>query len=85
MTNDLSIELLPDEGGLTIRYGRDGVWLCFEATTGKKAMFDIELLYSPSLHGRGDIIRAALQDWCEDRYKQADQIRADNSRGGMGA
>lgn len=55
---------------LTINCGRDGTWLNFTASNGKSASLNVDHM------AKGGIIGAALLGWCDDRQRQAEQIRA---------
>lgn len=70
-----------DDCGLNVNCGRDGTWLHFDAASGKSASINVEILADR----QGNIIGNALSDWCGDRQKQAEQIRADNGQFGVGA
>ena len=74
-----STEIPLDDCNLSISCGRDGTWLHFDAASGKSAAINVDLM------DHGHIIGAALRDWCADRQKQAEQIRADNGQFGVGA
>jgi hypothetical protein len=76
---DKATEIPMDDCNLTIRCGRDGTWINFEATTGKQACINIDHM------DKGGVIGAALRDWCADRQAQAEKIRADNGQFGAGA
>lgn len=68
-----------EDANISITCGRDGTWLHFHASNGKSASLNIDLM------NHGHVIGAALHGWCEDRQKQAGQIRADNGQFGVGA
>ena len=68
--------------GMRITCGRDGVWLHFSSESGVSASLNV--LNMASLEN-GGVIGRGLLNWCEDRQKQAEQIRADNSQFGVGA
>lgn len=74
-----STEIPMDESNLSISCGRDGTWLHFEASNGKSASINVDLL------AKGGIVGSALSGWCDDRQAQAAQIRADNGQFGVGA
>ena len=67
---DQATQILMDDCGLMINCGRDGTWLHFKASTGKSASLNVDLM------DKG-IMATALRDWCADRQKQAEQIRAE--------
>jgi len=69
-----------DDCGISITCGRDGTWLHFSAASGKYASINVE-----NMSRGGDMIDIALLSWCEDRQKQAAQIRTDNGQFGVGA
>jgi hypothetical protein len=49
--------------GLTVQVREDGVWLFFEASTGKTALINAEDI----AEGRGPVTREAILDWIEDQ------------------
>ena len=68
---DQATQIPMDDSGLMINCGHDGTWLHFKASTGKSASLNVDLL------DKNGIIGTALRDWCADRQKQAEQIRAE--------
>lgn len=76
---DKATEIPMDDSNLSISCGRDGTWLHFEASSGKSASINVDLL------AKGGIIGEAITGWCADRQKQAEQVRADNGQFGVGA
>lgn len=76
-----AIDIPMDDCNFWINCGRDGTWLHFDASTGKSASINAEIL----AERQGTIIGNALADWCNDRQKQAQQIRVDNGQSGVGA
>lgn len=77
---DKATNIPMDDCALTINCGRDGTWLHFSASNGKFASLNVD-----NIDNGAGIISAALRSWCEDRQKQAAQIRADNGQFGVGA
>ena len=78
---DLATDIPMDDCGLYINTGRDGTWLHFDASNGQACSINVDVMAA-----RADGIRAsALHQWCSDRLKQADQIKADNGQFGVGA
>ena len=73
-------EIPMDDCGLTINCGRDGTWLHFTASNGLHVSLNVE-----NMADTKDPFSRALLFWCDDRRKQAEQIRADNSQFGVGA
>lgn len=65
-----------------ISCGRDGTWLHFEASNAPSVAINIENLAE---NHHGSIIRRGLRGWCDDRQKDAGQIRADHGQFGVGA
>ena len=51
---------------LIVRAHRDGTWLEFKAASGKSASLRMETV----AEGRGGIIGAAIQEWCQDRQRE---------------
>lgn len=76
---DRATEIPMDDCNLSINCGRDGTWLIFSASSGKSAAINVDLI------DKGGIVGTTLNDWCADRQKQAEQIRADNGQFGVGA
>lgn len=70
-----------DECNLTIKVGRDGVWLNFLASNGRHASINVNVMSET----KSSIIGSALYQWCVDREAQAEQIKADNGQFGVGA
>jgi hypothetical protein len=68
MSDDKAVEIPPNDCGLKITCGRDGVWLHFSSSAGKLATIHVESLTRDGLVGE------ALLAWCEDRRKQAARI-----------
>lgn len=79
---DKAISIPIDESCIAISCGRDGTWIHFTASNGKSASINADLLYRGHTVG---IIRSAIESWCEDMQKRADEIRADNSQFGVGS
>lgn len=74
-------EIPMDDCGLHINTGRDGTWLHFTAGSGRCASINVDVMAAE----RGCITGNALHDWCHDRQKQAESIKADNGQFGVGA
>ncbi len=72
---------LDEECALSIKVGRDGVWLNFIASNGLQASLNMNAISEK----QGHIIGSAIYNWCVDREKQAEQIKSDNSQFGVGA
>lgn len=70
-----------DECNLTIKVGRDGVWLNFLASNGRQASININVMSET----KGGVVGSALYQWAIDREIQAKQIEADNGQFGVGA
>jgi hypothetical protein len=66
-----AIPIPPEDAGITISVGRDGVWLHFKSAMGLHASFNIN-----SLKGGAGVTSAALAQWCLDRQEQACDIYA---------
>jgi hypothetical protein len=49
--------------GLNVNVSEDGVFLLFEASTGKTALINAETIAD----GRGPVTREAILDWMEDQ------------------
>jgi len=52
--------------GVSVQVKEDGVWLFFEASTGKTALVNAETV----AEGRGPVAREAILDWIEDQKKR---------------
>ena len=79
---DQATDIPLPECELRVTCGRDGVWLHLLASSGKAAALHFN---SISAAGGTGVIAAAIRDWCTDRQKQTEQIRADNGQFGVGA
>lgn len=66
-----AIPIPPEDAGITINVGRDGVWLHFKSAMGLHASFNIN-----QLKGGSGVTSAALMQWCLDRQEQACDIYA---------
>ena len=75
-----AIDIPMDDCGLYINVGLDGTWLHFSASSGLHASLSVNVLSETS-----DFISKALEDWCDDRQKQAKEIREANGQFGVGA
>lgn len=65
----LATEIPMTDCNLTINCGSDGTWLHFTVARGRSASINVDLLSG------GPFLGGALNDWCSDRQKQAEQIR----------
>lgn len=72
-----TIELPIQDCDITVRVGRDGVWISLGPNTGFHVM--------NNLGKTGHIIGRKVAEWCDEREKQAEQVRKDNGQFGMGA
>lgn len=77
-----STNLQIEDCNIWISCGRDGTWLHFEPTNALSVAINIENLAE---NHNGSIIKRGLRGWCDDRQKDAEQIRADNGQFGVGA
>ena len=57
-----AVEVAADKSNIRVNCGRDGVWLHFSASTGKRASLHVGNL----AERQGGIIGAALRDWAAD-------------------
>lgn len=74
---DKATELPIQDCDITIRVGRDGVWLSLGAHTAFHVM--------NTLGDGGHIIGNNVAKWCVEREQQAKEIEADNGQFGVGA
>jgi len=68
---ELAVDIPIDKAGLRVNVGRDGTWIHFTAI-GLHASLCVDALAT----SRGPIVGGALVEWCNERCRQAKEIRA---------
>ena len=81
MEMEHAIELPIDECNITVKVGRDGVWMHFTDAEGRLASVHI---YN-CLGNRNGIIGSTIAAWVEEREEQARQNAKDNGQFGVGS
>jgi len=70
---DTSIEIPAEETNLTVRVGRDGVWLTFRTEDDAFVCLHVH----NTLGQPRDLGAATINSWCVERQRQARKIVAD--------
>lgn len=80
-----AVEIPLGDAGISIRCGRDGVWLSFATETRKEVMVHV----ANKLGGNESFTQRVIAEWCSDIQEMRDKILAqeaiDNSQYGVGA
>ena len=71
-TEAKATEIPNNDNGLMVNVGSDGTWLHFTTSTRKHYAVNME----NEAERKGLIFGSAIEDWCLDRRKQAEKIKA---------